>query len=148
MTVDQDRLADRYEIEKLKSRYFRAVDTRLWDGLRDLLTDDMTFYVGDAPTFTSADALVAYFAGSDPARVTVHQGHTPEIDFTGPDRDTGIWALADRVEDPAGTVLQGFGHYHDVYIRGADGRWRIHESRLTRLRVDHIPAGGDGPGSA
>ena len=39
--------------------------------------------------------------------------------------------------------LDGFGHYHERYRRCPDGKWRIAEVRLTRLRnnaVDHQPS--------
>jgi len=32
--------------------------------------------------------------------------------------------------------MQGFGHYHEHYVKGNDGKWRIKELRLTRLRTD------------
>jgi hypothetical protein len=37
-------------------------------------------------------------------------------------------------------ALQGFGHYHENYVVGVDGQWRISELRLTRIRVDEVPA--------
>ncbi len=136
---DLDRLSDRHEIEKLKAGHFRFVDTKQWPELRDLFTDDMTFYVDDTPTFDNADALMGYFASCHPDRITVHHGHMPEIAFTGEDTATGIWALSDCVDDPGkGTAFQGFAHFHDRYVRGADGRLRIAESRLTRLRVEPV----------
>jgi len=66
--------------------------------------------------------------------VTVHHGHMPEIEILDADRATGIWAMFDQVDLP-GLVLRGFGHYHDEYVRSG-ARWRIHRSRLTRLRLD------------
>jgi hypothetical protein len=35
-----------------------------------------------------------------------------------------------------GFSMQGFGHYHERYVKGDDDQWRIAELRLTRLRVD------------
>ena len=68
---------------------------------------------------------------------TVHHGHMPEIELTGPDTATGIWAMYDFVELPQ-LVLHGWGHYHEEYVK-QDGAWRIRDSgsgssRLRRRR--------------
>lgn len=144
--ANNDRLGDIYEIQKLKARYFRAMDTKQWEQFRDCFTEDLNFYIentplpeGTEPTFRGRNALVDYLKASDPNKRTVHQGHMPEIEFTGEDTATGVWAMFDWVDDPGrGGAWQGFGHYHEKYVREADGRWRIRESRLTRLRVDEV----------
>ena len=64
----------------------------------------------------------------------------PEIELTGPDTATGIWAMFDYVEfspAPNRTGLQGYGHYHETYTK-VDGRWYIQFMKLTRLRVDSL----------
>ena len=145
--MDASRLGDLYEIQKLKARYFRWMDLRLWDEFRDVFTDDLELYVENTktpqakqPTVKGADNLVNYLAASDPRKVTVHQGHMPEIEFFDADHATGIWAMFDWVDDPGrGFAGQGFGHYHERYVRCPDGRWRISQVRLTRLRLDSVP---------
>jgi SnoaL-like domain len=152
--MDSRHLADISEIHKLKARYFRLMDTKQWDEFRDVFTDDLKFYIENSPvpqsnqpTFPSADALVSYLAASHPGKVTVHQGHMPEIDFLDDDTATGVWAMFDWVDDPGrGKAWQGFGHYHEHYVRCPDGRWRICEVHLTRLRVDDVtprPSGSE-----
>jgi hypothetical protein len=70
----------------------------------------------------------------------------PEIEFTGDDTAAGIWAMFDWVDDPGhGRAWQGFGHYHDQYVKGTDGQWRIREIRLSRLRTDLLEPGEAGP---
>ena len=143
---DPGRWADVYEIQKLKARYFRFLDTKQWERFGELFTEDLKFYIAsdpshgpDEPTFAGRQALVGYLAASHPGKVTVHQGHMPEIEFTGEDTATGVWAMFDWVDDPGrGGAWQGFGHYHERYVRGPDRRWRISEVRLTRLRVDRV----------
>jgi SnoaL-like domain len=143
---DQGRWADVCEIQKLKARYFRFMDTKQWDLFGELFTEDLKFYIesdsspgSGEPTFDGRAALVGYLTASDPEKMTVHQGHMPEIEFTGADTATGVWAMFDWVDDPGrGGAWQGFGHYHERYVRGRDGRWRICEVRLTRLRVDRV----------
>ncbi|MDR2280119.1 MAG: nuclear transport factor 2 family protein, partial [Gordonia sp. (in: high G+C Gram-positive bacteria)] len=57
------------EIEELKYRYLRAVDTRDWNALADTLTDDVvtdygTQMGGKKLAFTSRDAVLDYFRGA------------------------------------------------------------------------------------
>jgi hypothetical protein len=69
--------------------------------------------------------------------VTVHHGHMPEIELTGPDSARGIWSMFDRVDHPE-FLLEGYGHYHERYVI-EDGAWRIAELRLSRLHVTRTP---------
>lgn len=145
--MDMQQLSDLYEIQLLKARYFRYMDLRMWDQWRDLFVDDLELYIedsktpqADTPTVKGADALVAYLSASDPGKVTVHQGHMPEIEFVDADTATGIWAMFDWVDDPGrGFASQGYGHYHERYVRCPDGKWRIASVRLTRLRANDVP---------
>ena len=67
--------------------------------------------------------------------ITVHHGHTPEIEVTSPTTAVGIWALQDLLIWPSGMRLEGYGHYHETYAK-VDGEWRIASSTLTRLHMD------------
>jgi hypothetical protein len=144
--MDAQQLSDLYAIQVLKAQYYRFMDTRQWDAFRDLFTDDLQFFIENTrfpesttPTFDGADALVGYLRKSVPDKVTVHQGHMPEIEFIDENTATGIWAMYDWVDDPGrGVAMQGYGHYHERYRRCPDGRWRIASAHLTRLRVDSV----------
>jgi len=151
--MESRQLPDLVEIQQLKARYFRLLDTKRWNDFRALFTDDMKLYLeptpipeSEQPTFPSPEALIGYLSSSHPDKVTVHQGHMPEIEFTSDDTATGVWAMFDWVDDPGrGGAWQGFGHYHEKYVRGPDRRWRIQEVRLTRLRVDSVEPRRPGP---
>ena len=128
-------------IKQLKARYFRLMDTKQWDAYRQVFTDDMAFYFEsqDAPIATSGDEFVAFVRSRLATALTVHHGHMPEIELTSPDSARGVWAMSDWVDDPdQHRAFQGFGHYHEEYRRGEDGRWRISRLRLSRLRVDAV----------
>jgi hypothetical protein len=151
-----DRQADLYAIQQLKSRYFRYLDTKAWDLWRSLFTDDLVFFIEDSalpktttPEQTSGDSFVASVSTTLQKAVTVHHGHMPDIEFSGSDEATGVWAMYDWVDNPEqGFAIQGWGHYHEKYRRGADGNWRIAELRLTRLRTDVVEPsrpGGERP---
>jgi SnoaL-like domain len=154
--VNPQQLTDLYEIQRLKARYFMFLDRRDWSSWRQVFTDDVEVTVSDSPvpefnaefqgsTIVGADALVAYMSQFDPPRVTVHQGHMPDISFVDDDHATGTWAMFNFVEDPGrGTAQHAYGYYHDTYTREADGQWRIASIRLERVRpnVQVTPTAG------
>jgi hypothetical protein len=146
MMITAQQLIDTVEIQRVKARYFRYMDHRQWAEFRDLFTDDLTFFIDEArdastttPTWTSADDLVSYLASTPATKVTVHQGHMPDIEFVDADHAEGIWAMFDWVDYPDRKyAFQGYGYYFESYVRCADGRWRISSSRLTRLRTNVV----------
>lgn len=126
-------------IKRLKARYFRLMDTKQWDQWGDVFTEDAHLAASPDPNETfhgRADIVKRVSAVLRDAR-TVHHGHMPEIELTGPDTATGIWAMYDFVDMPQ-LVLHGWGHYHEEYAKQG-GVWRIRRSRLTRLRLDITP---------
>ena len=127
------------EIKKLKARYFRTMDTKDWDAMRAVFTDDVVADTTEAggPAITGADEFVAFLEQTLGNATTVHQGHMPEIDVTSPTTASGVWALHDIVIWPSGR-LEGAGHYHETYEK-TDGTWRIKSLRLTRLHTEMTP---------
>lgn len=121
---------DRREIEQLKYRYLRAVDTRDWAAFADTVTDDVQAAYGSkvggkALTFTGRTALIDYLSGAmPPTMATEHRVDHPMIEVDG-DEATGTWYLQDRVMLPEYDVLIiGAAFYSDTYRRTAEG-WRI-----------------------
>jgi hypothetical protein len=147
LAIEPDHLADVIAIQALKARYFRLMDTKQWTEWRTLFTDDMCFFhdrtvlpSSTEPQARSADEFVASVQAMLASAVTVHHGHMPEIEMTGDRTAAGIWAMFDRVEGTNdGRSFEGHGHYHERYERSDDGRWRIKELRLTRLRTQSLP---------
>ncbi|RZK00076.1 MAG: nuclear transport factor 2 family protein [Novosphingobium sp.] len=128
--------ADWLAITELKARYCRLLDTKDWEGWGQLFTEDFHQDVtgSGGGVFDGRDAAVAATRASIGTAKTAHQVHSPEISIDG-DAATAIWALQDRVIWDGGRALTGYGHYHERYVRTADG-WRIAEQRLTRLHMD------------
>jgi hypothetical protein len=126
-------------IKQLKARYFRLMDTKQWQAFGDLFTEDAWLSASPDPneTFAGRADIVRRVSGVLRDATTVHHGHMPEIELTGSDTATGIWAMYDFVELPQ-LVLHGWGHYHEEYAK-QEGRWRIRRSRLSRLRLDITP---------
>jgi len=124
-------------IRQLKARYFRTMDTKNWEGMRQVFTDDV---VVDTTTsgggvVHGADTFMSFLRDLLGDVVTVHHGHMPEIAITSPATATGIWAMEDKLRWPDGMEMHGYGHYHETYEKVGD-QWRIKTMTLTRLRVD------------
>lgn len=139
-------------IRALKARYFRCIDTKDWEGLRDVFTEDATMDMSDEARRRGRPAAEGVTHGGNSiverirtalhGVVTVHHGHTPEITVITPTEAVGTWAMEDLLRwdshDSPLVELRGFGHYHETY-RQVDGEWRIAMTRLVRLRVDVDP---------
>jgi hypothetical protein len=139
MTDEVRRLLDREAIKETKARYFRYIDTKQWDKWRTVFTDDARFE--SSKDWDNPDEFVRDVSTALREASTVHQGHMPEITFTGPDTARVLWAMFDLVEQPAlqdgRRGIVGFGHYEEEYRRVGD-EWKISFLRLTRLRVDPL----------
>jgi len=135
MDVEEEvrRLADIEAIKVLRSRYSRAVDTKDWALFGASLAEDARLD-SEGGLHEGREAIVAAVSGALATAITVHHQHTPEIEITGPDSATGIWAMADIVHI-SDFVLRGFGHYVEEYARTADG-WKIKSSTLRRLHIE------------
>ena len=137
------RLLDIEAIKGLKARYFRHMDKKDWDAWGKVFAEDAVLEVPEVDMVqTGREAIVASVSGALVGAQTVHHGHMPEIELTGPDTATGIWAMADYVEWPQAegedrVGLMGYGHYIEEYVR-VDGEWHVARSRLDRLRVDPL----------
>ncbi len=124
-------------IHQLKSRYFRTLDTKDWDGFLDVFTPEVIIDMTAEGGVRSEGAaqFVAAVRSSIEEAVTVHHGHTPEVTITSPTTATGVWAMEDHIWWPEGSPirhLHGYGHYHETYAKTEKG-WRIASMALTRL---------------
>jgi ketosteroid isomerase-like protein len=137
-------LVDREAIKELKARYFRLIDTKDWDALAALFTDDCKHWLPeDSPTpFMTNDDYFAMLRDTLGTGITVHHGHMPEITFVSDTEAEGIWAMEDylQVDAPSGRIsIEGYGHYYETYRKGDDGEWRISSKRNTRLYLRPAP---------
>jgi hypothetical protein len=140
--VDPRKLADIEAIKQLKARYFRYMDTRQWQLWSGVFTVDCHLRVEHEPGVIGTDvrgrdAIVRGVREALEGTRTVHHGHMPEIEITGPTTARGVWAMFDSVRWGDERDLEGYGHYHETYRKSPRGRWQIASLLLTRLRVDH-----------
>lgn len=128
--MDHDTL-DR--LRRLKYRYLRTLDLKLWDEFADTLAPDVQASYGPRLAFDGRAAVVDFMRGSLPASIiTVHHCHHPEIEIDG-DTATGTWYLDDKVLVlEQRLMLTGAAFYDDNYARGEDDVWRISRTGYIR----------------
>lgn len=140
--MDLQGLVDIHEISRLKYRYLRALDQKLWDELEGCFTEDATAsYSGGAYGFEGRAAIMGFLreAMGSTSMLTSHKCHHPEIDLVGPHEATGIWALDDVVvHQDLGLTIRGAAFYSDRYRR-SDGVWRISHTGYKRTYEELFP---------
>ena len=142
------------DIKQLRAKYFRGVDSGDGDLVRSILAEDCRLdYRGCCTDPTSGQdflpAMNVVVTGRDAWRanglsglgiVSVHQGHHSDIDIVSADSATGVWAMTDRLYFPEGhefSLLTGYGHYIDTYIKTALG-WQLQTTHITRIKVEVV----------
>lgn len=131
---------DLEQIRQLKYTYFRLLDTKRFAELGELFVEDgTTAYDGGNLSHHGRAEIVAFLDQSlgNPAIVTMHHGHHPEIMSTGDGAAGGVWYLEDRVIIPAADlVIAGTALYRDEYVKVA-GTWRIAHTGYERVYEEH-----------
>ncbi len=137
-------------IKQLKARYFRHMDTRVWDEWRKCFTADVVATYDGPPrldmtasvdpiTCSGREDLVAAVSGLFVEARSVHQGYMPEIELTSPTTAKGIWSMWDFIRSPKGT-FKGWGHYHEDYVKEGN-EWKIKKIYLSRLHTEETWGG-------
>ena len=144
-------LAALEEIRRLKYRYLRCVDLKLWDEIADVFTADATVdygtrALGEPIQLRGREEIVAFLRKSlGPGIITVHFASQPEIDLDGA-AASGTWSFEDTViATEYRVVIKGAAFYEDRYARGEDGRWRISHTGYVRtyevmMSLDDVPS--------
>jgi hypothetical protein len=122
-------------IKRLKYKYMRCLDQKLWDEMAECLTEDaVAAYSGGKYSYEGRDAILDFFRQAMGAEsfLSSHRVHHPEIDLTSPTTATGVWALEDVVVDASRDFgLRGAAFYTDDYVK-RDGRWQIARTAYKR----------------
>ena len=133
-------------IKRLKYKYLRCLDQKLWDEIGSCFTADATCsYSGGKYAFDGRDAIVDFLrkAMGAPSFYSSHRVHHPEIEFQSATTARATWALEDQViETKAQITIRGAAFYHDEYVK-QDGVWLIRSTGYERTfeemesRKDH-----------
>jgi ketosteroid isomerase-like protein len=137
-----DDLLDLEAIKRVKYAYIRCVDTKGWDELASLLTEDaVASYSSGKHHYEGRPAIMEFLSGSlgDQAILSSHRVQHPEITLHGDGTATAVWALDDTVIMPAGnTTLRGSAYYTDEMVK-VDGDWKIRRTGYRRLYEEIEP---------
>ena len=142
-----DQATEIESIRQLKYRYFRYLDSKLWDPLKELFVPEaVSSYAGGRYAFEGRDAILEFLIDSlGPTMITMHHGHHPEIQLTSESVATGIWALEDLVIDTANELtIRGAAYYQDEYVK-SNGEWKIRSTGYERL-FEEMESRKDRPG--
>ncbi len=130
-----DDLRELEAIKRLKYKYFRCLDLKLWDEMRECFVEDASSAYGDGKfSFQGREQILKFLidAMNRPTALSMHHGHHPEIEFTSDTTAVGVWAFADVFIDlDAGMTIRGGAFYHDEYVK-VDGRWKIKSTGYER----------------
>jgi len=120
-------LEDIEAIKRLRHKYFRCLDGKLWDEMEDCFADDVktAYFNGEIRTNGKAEIMQFFRGGLGESLRAIHHGHQPEIDLTSNTEATGIWCLHNYlIEQNSNTRQIVGGIYHDEYVK-IDGKWKI-----------------------
>jgi hypothetical protein len=147
-TLTPQDLVEHEALKRLKYKYLRCLDQKLWDEMEECFAPDaVAAYSGGKYSYEGRDAILAFLKKSMGAEtfLSSHRCHHPEIELTGPDTATAVWALEDVViEEKWGITIRGAAFYRDEYVK-QDGRWRIRRTGYKRT-YEEIQSRKDVPG--
>jgi hypothetical protein len=138
-------------LRRLKAAYFRSIDSKNWDELAMVFTEDATFDIRGAlempkpeaayanePVITGRANIVAFIEKGVAALASVHHGHMPEIEIFSASSARAVWAMEDILVPHSGSpfkVFRGYGYYTDDCVNDG-GVWRISALKLRRFYVE------------
>jgi hypothetical protein len=129
-------------IKRLKYKYLRCIDCKLWDELREVFTKDVeAAYDKGRYSASGVDAVLEFLTGTLQRTdiASMHQVHCPEIELTSDTTAKASWYLHDYVVNPGSdnggmpghSILQGAGFYADEYTK-VNGEWKISHTGYER----------------
>lgn len=122
-------------IKQLKYAYARCIDTKDWEELATLFTEDaVASYSNGKYHHEGRDNIVTWLADAmgRESFLSAHRMSHPEIELAGPTTATATWALVDTVIDTQWDItIRGAAFYTDVYEK-VDGRWKIARTAYKR----------------
>ena len=122
-------------IKKLKAKYFRCVDKKLWEEMETVLTEDAVADYGMGIELLQGRKEITEFLKKNLDRdsmISVHQGHNPEIEITSDTTARGVWVLNDRLIIQTIATLNGWRYYEDEYVK-VNGEWKKKSTKIANI---------------
>jgi len=136
--------------KQLRARYFRLIDTKKFDELYEVFTEDASFDsteappsedggkvdgMGEAEVWHGVDMIVDKIRSSIiPEMICSHMGHTCELKVTSDTTAEGIHPFHDRILIPGAVTMHGYAYYYDTYEK-VEGEWKIKSTKIHWLRL-------------
>ena len=140
MTLDD--LLDIEAIKRVKYKYLRCLDQKLWDEMAEVFTEDaVAGYSGGKYAFDGRGAIIDFLVRSMGAETfhSSHRVHHPEIDLAGDGTAVGTWAMDDVVVmTDWNLTVRGAAFYEDEY-RKVDDEWKISRTGYKRTYEEIQP---------
>ena len=134
-------------IKRLKYKYLRCLDLKLWDEMAECFAYDAKADYSDGKySFSGRDKILEFLTGAlgPKSMISSHRVHQPEIELTSDTTATATWALEDTViETNANITIRGAAYYTDEYVK-IDGQWKILSTGYKRV-FEEISSRADTP---
>ncbi len=136
-------LEDIEAIKRLKCKYWRCVDRKLWNELAECFTEDAVADYGPRRKCQGRQAIIQFLKQSlgQESSATFHMGHNAEIEITGDNTARGTWVLNDYIVIQSNTKRKGWGFYDDEYVREND-QWKKKATKMTVVFEEWEPSRG------
>lgn len=136
MPMDLKQLTDRIEIEELLVRYSRAIDSKDFDTLETLFTQDATFDGGSLGCPVGAPAIRAMIEGTlTGLDSTQHLVGKSLVELDGDQAEVRTYLISQHIRESTPGPVKHYalgGEYADRLVRTPAG-WRIAYRRLDRM---------------
>ena len=122
-------------IKKLKAKYFRCVDKKLWDEMEEVWVEDGVADYGMGIELLQGRKTIIEFLKKNLGRdsmISAHQGHNPEIEITSDTTAKGVWVLNDRLIIQTIATSSGWRYYEDEYVK-VNGEWKKKSTKITNI---------------
>lgn len=140
-------LRDVEAIRDLQYGYWRAIDLKQPDALRDLFAPgEILIDFEDMPVWRDRDSFVQFFIdlGMDPNRQENHYGLSPSIRFESTDEASGAWRLHMFAYNFDSRIVIRISGLYDCRYARRDGRWWIAQMVFRRHSLFTEQVGADG----
>ena len=122
-------------IKELKTKYWRCVDNKLWDEVKECFTEDAVI---DYPNgiFQGREAIAQSFKDTLSHGPVAHQGRNLEIELTSDAKAKASWQADVAMTDPrTNASLKIRSAYEDEYVKQGDA-WVINASKMRMIPAD------------
>lgn len=119
-------LEDIEAIKKLKGKYIRCVDRKLWTELETCFVENAEAHYGENLDFQGRKAILDFLKGTigQDAFLSSHECHLPEIEITSDATAKATWKLHDYLIIQPNSTMTGWAYYDEEYAK-VDGEWKI-----------------------